>query len=506
MAWNLMLAVYLIAIVGMAIFGVNSGWMLVRSQWARLAARRAKPAPPTPLQPESEWPFVTVQLPIFNERYVAERIVRAAAALEWPRDRLQIQVLDDSTDDTADLTASVVRELRDAGIDIEHRHRTDRRGYKAGALAAAMPHVKGEFIALFDADFVPATDWLHRILIEQHAFADPRTGFAQTRWTYLNREHSLVTRAQAMMHDVHFLVEQEVRCRDGLWFNFNGSGGLWRRTCIDDAGGWQIDTLTEDLDLSYRAALRGWRGEYRSGIHAPNELPERILAFKKQQARWARGSIQTARKMLGPVLRSDAGLFTKFCATVHLCGYSMHALLISFLILWPLICAGVTNAPTNNIPLWANLLSPTSLGFILGFPIVQLSRGRDWRKIFPELLLTVVIGVGVSAANSIAVIRGLFGKDPGEFVRTPKSGDVSRGSRYRIQLDATVVFELAMMTWLTTWAIVLWHNNAPLWSLACAFYAACFAHFILGQAWEIRLDRPRAQPVVAEDACSAANS
>ncbi len=506
MVWHLILTIYLIAVVGMAIFGVHSGWMLWRSQRLRFASRQAKAAAPAALLPEFEWPFVTVQLPMFNERYVAERIVRAAAALEWPRDRLQIQVLDDSTDDTADLTAALVRELRETGLDIEHRHRTDRRGYKAGALAAAMPHVKGEFIALFDADFVPATDWLRRILIERRAFADPRTGFAQTRWTYLNREHSLVTRAQAMMHDVHFIVEQEVRCHERLWFNFNGSGGLWRRACIDDAGGWQIDTLTEDLDLSYRAALRGWRGEYHTGIDAPNELPERILAFKKQQARWARGSIQTARKMLGPVLRSDAGLFTKFCATLHLCGYSMHTLLISFLILWPMISAGVTSDPTHSIPLWANLLAPTSLGFILGFPIVQLARGRDWRKIGPELILTLVLGIGVCASNSLSVMRGLFGKDPGEFVRTPKSGDVSRGSRYRIKLDATILFEIAMTTWLTTWAIILWYHKVPLWSLACAFYAACFAHFILRQAWELRLDRPRQQPVIEERAAAVANS
>lgn len=506
MVWHLILTIYLIAVIGMAIFGLHSGWLLWRCFRMRGTAKKAAPVAAAPIPPQSDWPFITVQLPIFNERFVAERVIRAAAALEWPRDRLQIQVLDDSTDDTADLTAGIVRELREAGFDIEHQHRVDRTGYKAGALAAAMPRVKGEFIALFDADFVPASDWLRRIVIEERAFADPRTGFAQTRWTYLNREHSLVTRAQAMMHDVHFIVEQDVRCAENLWFNFNGSGGLWRRACIDDAGGWQIDTLTEDLDLSYRAAIRGWRGEYRTGIGAPNELPERVLAYKKQQARWARGSIQTARKMLGPVWRSDAGVFTKFCASVHLCGYAMHALLVCFLVLWPIISAGITGNPDHIVPMWANLLAPTSLGFILGFPIVQRIRGRSWYKIGPELLLTLVLGIGVCAANSLAVMRGLFGKDPGEFVRTPKRGDVKPSNRYRIKLDATLVFEVAMFVWLTIWSFVLWHSKVPLFALACGFYAICFAHFIIRQALEISQDRATPSAPATQPVCSAAGS
>ena len=485
MVWFVFHAIYLAAVLGMAGFGLHSGWLLWRGARRRRAAGAdaADEAPPA----GADAPRVTVQLPIFNERFVAERIIRAAAALDWPRERLQIQVLDDSTDDTVVLTAALVDELAAGGLDIEHRARAHRTGYKAGALAAALPAATGEFIAIFDADFAPAPDWLRRTLGGGRAFADPRTGFVQTRWTYLNRERSLLTRAQAMMHDVHFLVEQPVRRAEGLWFNFNGSGGLWRRVCIEDAGGWQADTLTEDLDLSYRAALRGWRGEYLAGVEAPNELPERLLAFKRQQARWARGSIQTARKLLGPVWRGEGGGARKFFAAVHLCGYGMHPLLCTFMILGPVIAAG--SARGLAVPFWTQLLAPSCLGFLLGFPIVQRWRGRDWRRIGPELALTLVVGVGVSVSNTLAVGRGLFLRASGEFVRTPKSGEGRPAARYRLKIDGAVFWELAMAVWLGAWALALWRGGARWWCLSTAVYAICYLHFVLRQALELWADR-----------------
>jgi cellulose synthase/poly-beta-1,6-N-acetylglucosamine synthase-like glycosyltransferase len=484
MVWNITLFLFAVSLVGMAIFGVYSGWMLLRSKPVEPVC------PPASSNPKdvSEWPVVTVQLPIFNERYVAERVVRAAAALDWPRERLQIQVLDDSTDDTAELTRQLVAELQAAGFDIEHQHRTDRRGYKAGALAAAMPRVRGEFIAMFDADFVPSPDWLRRIVIDAQAFAHPRTGFAQTRWSYLNREHSLLTRAQGMMHDVHFYVEQTVRSQAGLWFNFNGSGGLWRKTCVEDAGGWQEDTLTEDLDLSYRAALRGWHGVYRADIDAPNELPERVLAFKRQQARWARGSIQTARKLLGVIWCSPAKLQLKLFASLHLCAYTMHPLLVVFMLTWPIVTLFVIEGMGLTMPFWAHVLAPTSLGFFLGFPLVQYRYGRAWRRILPELALTLIIGVGVSASNSLAVLRGLVGRDAGEFVRTPKRGTQTAARRYRLGLDATLVAEFALALWLGGCAWIM-AARGSWWALSCGVYSACYFHFIVRQLWESQSGR-----------------
>ena len=277
-------AVYAVCVLGLFVYGVNAYLMVALHLRGRRRPRSTAP-------PLAVWPTVTVQLPIYNERYVARRLLEAVGALDYPADRLEIQVLDDSTDETTAIVIETAQTLAGRGLEVVHLHRRERAGFKAGALAAGLKEASGEFIAIFDADFVPPPDFLRRTLPH---FADPGVAVVQTRWGHLNRDFSLLTVAQALGIDGHFAVEQAARARSGLFLNFNGTAGVWRRTAIDDAGGWTHDTLTEDLDLSYRAQLRGWRIEYRPEIVCPAELPVLVTGFKSQQRRWAQGSIQTA--------------------------------------------------------------------------------------------------------------------------------------------------------------------------------------------------------------------
>ncbi|NIO72790.1 MAG: glycosyltransferase, partial [Anaerolineae bacterium] len=314
---------YALCVVLLSLYGFNSlvlTWLYLRHRHDPIPV----PSPP------DEWPHVTVQLPIYNELHTVERLLNAAAGLDYPRDRLEIQVLDDSTDATSRVAARTVALLRRQGIDVIHISRPDRTGFKAGALAAGLAEAKGELIAIFDADFLPPPDFLQRVVPH---FADPIVGCVQTRWGHLNRDYSLFTQAQALGVDGHFVVEQTARSRAGLFINFNGTAGIWRRTCIGDAGGWQGDTLTEDLDLSYRAQLRGWQIGYVPDVVVPAELPAQISGFKRQQARWAQGSIQTALKLLGPLLRSDQPWSVKLEGVVHLTGYLVHPLMLLVVLL-----------------------------------------------------------------------------------------------------------------------------------------------------------------------------
>ena len=302
------------------------GFSLAQWQLTRLARRAAQtPLPPAPAPPV-RWPHVTVQLPVYNELAVVTRIIDAAAALDYPADRLHIQVLDDSTDESVALAARRVAYHQDRGLRIDHVRRASRQGYKAGALAHGLTETDGEFVAIFDADFVPAPDFLRRTLPH---FAAPEVGVVQTRWGHLNESESLLTRLQAFGLNAHFLVEQVGRAAGGHFLNFNGTGGVWRRTCIEDAGNWQADTLTEDLDLSYRAQLRGWRFVYRPDIVAPAELPAHLAALKSQQYRWNKGAAETARKHLGRVWRSaHLPLATRLHATFHLLNSSVFAVIL----------------------------------------------------------------------------------------------------------------------------------------------------------------------------------
>lgn len=385
-------------------------------------------------------PVVTTQIPLYNELNVAERVIRAVAALDYPKDRHEIQVLDDSDDETCGLVDAVAGELRAAGHWIEVVRRGHRTGYKAGALAAGMDVCSGEFIAIFDSDFVPPADFLCRTL--PHLWEDEGCGLVQARWEHLNEDASWLTRAQAMGIDGHFVVEQTARNRNGLFMNFCGTAGVWRRRAIEEAGGWRHDTVTEDLDLSYRAQLRGWRFHYLPDLLVPAELPVSYGAFKSQQYRWAKGSIQTARKMLPAVWRAPIPLFKKVQATVHLTHYGLHLqMAVLALLVLPLMLAFRDGIALYRSVVFLVLLVPAALGPSLGYVVCQYyGHPADWGHRVLRLPFLLVVGFGICLSNARAVCEGLFGNDS-TFVRTPKSG-AAPSKRYAVMRDRLPVFEV----------------------------------------------------------------
>ena len=321
--WNwfdaALLIPYFIVLVILAFYGIH------RYQLVWLYYRHSKQATVEPAQHFAELPRVVVQLPIFNERYVIDRLIEACCKLSYPQDRLEIQLLDDSTDETQQVAAGIVERYRSVGFPITYIHRTNRYGYKAGALDAGLRATTADLVAIFDADFVPPQDWLMQVV---HHFAEADVGMVQTRWTHLNRDYSFLTQVEAILLDGHFVLEHGGRSRAGVFFNFNGTAGMWRRTAIEQAGGWQHDTLTEDTDLSYRAQLKGWRFKYLQHVECPAELPIEMTAFKTQQARWAKGLIQTSKKILPTIWRSGAPLHTKIEAVYHLTANLSYPLMV----------------------------------------------------------------------------------------------------------------------------------------------------------------------------------
>jgi len=368
-------------------------------------------------------PMVTVQLPMYNERLVARRIIRKACELDYPKDRLQIQVLDDSTDDTCQVALEAVAEVRAQGFDVEYVHRDNREGYKAGALAYGMKTAKGEFITIFDADFVPDASFLQRSI---HYFTDPKVCVVQTRWEHLNRNDSVLTRAQAIFLDGHFAIEHVARNRSNRFMSFNGTAGTWRRAAIQDAGGWQHDTLTEDLDLSYRAQMRGWRFVFLPELTAPAELPPEMNAFKAQQFRWTKGGAQTALKLLPKVLLSRLPLKVKIEAFFHLTCFSMHLIMLALVLLmfpamyWRCIPLDDGTMVRRLFDVGVFALATLSAGVFYGASQFELT--GDWRSILKYMPMMMALGVGLCVSNSKAIIEALFGKKS-EFVRTPKYGE-----------------------------------------------------------------------------------
>ncbi|HUF00561.1 MAG TPA: cellulose synthase family protein [Anaerolineales bacterium] len=383
------------------------------------------------------WTRVTVQLPIFNEKYTVERLLRAVTRLDYPADRLQIQVLDDSTDDTVDLISRLVEEYKSRGVNIELIQRVNRKGYKAGALKNGLRTATGELIAIFDADFVPKSDWLKRTV---PSFQNPRLGCLQTRWGHTNQQYNSLTRAEAMGIDGHFIIEQTVRSKNGFFLNFNGTAGLWRRACIEDAGGWQWDTLTEDLDLSYRAQMRGWKFDYLPDVVVPAELPPHVEAYKKQQFRWAKGSFQVVRKILPSVLQSNLPLKVRFMALLHLTGYFVHPLMLSLLLL---------TLPVGLLVPGAFKMFPISLIAGLGPPLLYLTatatQHRSILKRLRSFPLLVIVGFGLSLSTTIAVVEGLFSKG-GAFIRTPKL-NLNNRAKQKHAIDRAYVAPLSSMVW-----------------------------------------------------------
>ncbi len=440
------LALYYLILGILACYGVHR-LVLVITFWrtgrADPEGSRKTVAPSLP-EPPAEWPTVTVQLPLFNEKYVAERLIEAVCDLDYPRDRLEIQVLDDSTDETVDLVARLVEKKRGQGYDVRHLHRHDRPGFKAGALAAGLEQARGDLVAVFDADFVPCPEFLRRSVPH---FADQSVGMVQARWGHINRDYSLLTRAQAILLDGHFVVEHTARHRSGCFFNFNGTAGLWRRQAIEDAGGWAHDTLTEDLDLSYRAQLAGWRFLYLPDLVVPAELPAEINAYKSQQNRWAKGSVQTARKLLGTVLRAPIPIRVKLEAFVHLTANSTYLLMVFLsLLIFPAMVLRRGEEMWKLLAIDLPLFGAATVSVIVFYVVSQSSAATGRRRHRLRQLPAVIgLGIGLAVNNARAVVSGLV-SDGGVFHRTPKYRIEGRrdgwsGKHYRLPRDMTFYLE-----------------------------------------------------------------
>ncbi|SHK51404.1 cellulose synthase family protein [Hymenobacter psychrotolerans] len=425
----LFLEITLLALYGLCLAFVL-GFSLTQFQLTRLARQAYRRGLPPEPAPPAFWPRVTVQLPLYNEVFVAERLIDACAALNYPLNLLHVQVLDDSTDETVALVAARVAHYRALGVHIDQVRRPDRQGYKAGALRYGLEHTDGELIAIFDADFVPEPDFLLRTV---PYFQDAGLGVVQTRWGHLNEEYSLLTELQAFGLNAHFHVEQVGRTAGGHFINFNGTGGVWRRTCIEDAGGWHTDTLTEDLDLSYRAQLRGWRFHYLPHVVAPAELPATLDALKSQQFRWTKGAAETARKHLRTVLRSSESLATKLHATFHLLNSTVFvAILLMALVSVPLVFVRA------DLPELKPVLRVASV-FLLAFVPLIYYYFTAWRldkptapvwRFVPQFLLFLSVSMGLTLHNARAVLLGYSGRQSA-FIRTPKLGLVRRQGRWQ---------------------------------------------------------------------------
>jgi cellulose synthase/poly-beta-1,6-N-acetylglucosamine synthase-like glycosyltransferase len=462
-------------------YALNS-WILT----ALFLRHRKDPVP----RPEiTRFPRITVQLPIFNEALVVERLIDSIVRLDWPRDRLQIQVLDDSTDETIAMAKLLVEGYHAQGINIELVHRTDRSGFKAGALREGLKSATGEFIVIFDADFVPDPDWLHKTV--PYFLDRPRLGMIQTRWAHLNYNYSLLTRSQALALDGHFTVEQTARQRSGLLMNFNGTAGIWRRECITDAGGWQADTVSEDMDLSYRAQLRGWQCLFLPDVGTPSEVPPQLAAFKRQQFRWAKGSIQCLKKLGWSVATARLPLVVRWQALVHLSTYLIHPLMVMLLLIsLPLMLLSF------RLHGALGLLSLVSLGPPLMFAISQRRLyPRHWLRRFAFMPGLMWLGTGVALNNTRAIIEALLGVN-NVFKRTPKFRIEARndrwlGSQYALPLDGMIFGELALALYaVASVGVSLWQGNlfaVPFLML----YVSGFGYVGLQGLWDARLDLRR---------------
>ncbi|HET6429291.1 MAG TPA: glycosyltransferase [Phycisphaerae bacterium] len=415
LAQQIVVTVYTIALALVCLYGFHR-YALVYLYYRH---RRQAPHPPGRFE---DLPRVTIQLPMYNERFVARRIIEQTCRIDWPLDRLQIQVLDDSMDQTTEIASAAVARAAAGGFDIEYIHRDNRTGFKAGALENGLRTATGEFVTIFDADFIPPPPFLRECI--DH-FTDPAVCAVQTRWEHLNRDDSLLTRSQAIYLDGHFAIEHVARNRSGRFMAFNGTAGTWRKAAIADAGGWHHDTLTEDMDLSYRAQIRGWKFVFLSEQTTPAELPPEMSAFKAQQFRWTKGGAQTAIKMLPRILLSKVPLKAKVESFFHLTCFCVHACVVVLAsLLMPLLL--IRHAQGGEYATWrmAADMAVFSLGTISAsvfYVASQYELFGDWRTVLKYLPFLMALGVGVSLSNTKALLEALFGK-PSEFVRTPKYG------------------------------------------------------------------------------------
>jgi len=435
---GLLVTVYALASGWLLLYGINAYVMI----YCTFSGRKGRSAFGAAQDgPDTDWPVVTVQLPMYNEKNVCERVMRAAASLDYPGDRLEIQVLDDSTDDSREIVDRTARELAGLGVEIRVIRRAERSGFKAGALAHGTRLARGELLAVFDADFVPGPDFLRKTipLFRQ----DEKVAFVQTRWGHVNRWENTLTVCQSLGIDGHFRVEQPGRARAGLFLNFNGTAGIWRRSAVEAAGGWSSRTLTEDLDLSYRVQLAGWKPCFLEEVEVPAELPSTMTGVRSQQFRWAKGSIQTAMLVLPGVWKGRYSLLKKVQAFLHLTNYGIHPLMLVLSILaLPILALDPVKIPpvvfaAAALPLVAAFLGPSTLYAVAAFrgPHKNLSALR-W------LPLLVIYGTGIAVSNSVAVYEAIAGKG-GSFVRTPKKGE-QPSSGYRLSGSRIWIAEVFM--------------------------------------------------------------
>ncbi|MEM1355177.1 MAG: glycosyltransferase [Planctomycetota bacterium] len=505
--WPITVA-YVLLVLLIGVYGLHRYFLVFH--W-----RKHRREIPRPKRKFEKLPRVTVQLPLFNEGMVAERVIDATACIEYPEDRLQIQVLDDSTDGSEQVAEQRCAYWRAKGLDIEYTHRTDRTGFKAGALANGLKTATGEFVAIFDADFVPHTSFLKRTI---HFFTDPKIGMVQTRWDHLNRDDSLLTRSQAIFLDGHFVIEHTARHRSGRWFNFSGTGGVWRTKAIQEAGGWSHDTLTEDMDLSYRAQLAGWNFLFLPKVTCPAELPPEMNAFKSQQHRWTKGSIQVAKKLLPRLLRSKAPRKIKTEAFFHLTSPLVYLYINLFVLLfYPAIAlnlkglgasadeaaakplpgtAGeilatkpmINPPPQDALPVQivdASSTSATWLSVLFGLSLFAMGAmsasvfymtsqrilKRGWWASLAQIPLLMSVGIGIALNNAIACVEALIGHQS-DFVRTPKYNLVNKTPRNQQEATApkAKMMKVIPIPSLKKWTVVI-ELAFGLYMLQCTFFA-----------------------------------
>lgn len=421
---HIIFTIYVISAMGLFLYGINCYWLLsifLRKKRKEVIYDKKFLRQFYQKHSKDSLPRVTTQLPVYNEANVIERLIKAVCSMDYPKGKHEIQVLDDSDDGSEILAQKLIKEYQDKGYLIQHIRRNSREDYKAGALNFGMKSASGEYIAIFDADFVPPKDYLIRTV--PFLKEDPKLGLVQARWGHLNKSESVLTLSQSIGIDGHFIIEQSARSWGHLFMNFNGTAGIWRKYAIESSGGWQGDTLTEDMDLSYRAQLKGWRMKFLYDLVVPAELPANINAFKSQQYRWAKGSIQTAKKLLPTVLMSDKPLQIKLQSVLHTTHYMIHPLmLITAILACPLLIFYPLSLGTYTFTLLCLLILISSLAPSMLYLVSQKVSSTDWKRRIPALPILMCVGVGIAFNNSLAVFSALTSQK-GHFIRTPKAGD-----------------------------------------------------------------------------------